>query len=210
MRELPDPAAKQFLTGWNAFLDQWGFLGPNVWEMRSPTYATHPEIPLRMIDRARTVADAGSPEARTASAARERERAVGEIAARIPDEATKGQFLAAVGVLPGHMPACENIKVQSTRLCEEARMTLRELGGRYVASGVLETWEDVLLLMGDDIDAFVADQAPWADTIRERRAKLRELEALWPPFLFDGPPPRWTSSRPAPTTPSSRRRGATS
>ena len=68
-------------------------------------------------------------------------------------------------------------------------MTLRELGGRYVAAGVLDTWDDVLLLMGAEIDSFVEDPAPWVDTIRERRAQLRELEALWPPFLFNGPPP---------------------
>lgn len=189
VRGLSDAAAAEFLRGWDAFLDDWGFLGPNVWEMRSPTYATHPEIPLRMLDRARTVGEAGSPGARTASAAAERDRAVAEIAGRIPDEATNGQFMAAVGVLPVHMPAREAIKVQSTRLCEEARMTLRELGRRYVDSGVLDTWEDVLLLMGDEIDAFVADPSAWGDTIRERRATLRELEGLWPPFIFDGPPP---------------------
>ena len=43
--------------------------------------------------------------------------------------------------------------------------------------------------MGDEIDSFIADPSAWGDTIRERRATLHELEALWPPFLFDGPPP---------------------
>lgn len=184
-----DEAAASFLTGWQKFLDDWGFLGPSVWEMRSPTYETHPEIPLRMIDRARKVDDAHSPAARTASTAAERERAVREITARITDPAMLQQFQAAVAVLPVHMPAREAVKVQSTRLCEEARLTLRELGLRYVASGVLPRWEHVLLLMDDEIDAFLADPAPWADTIRERAAMLRKLESVWPPFLFEGTPP---------------------
>ena len=193
---LTDDAAKEFLHGWHAFLDEWGFLGPNVWEMRSPTYATRPEIPLRMIDRARRVGDSGSPRNRASTAAAERDRAVEEIAARLTDEAPLAQFRAAVGVLSVHMPAREAIKVQSTRLCEEARLPLRELGGRFVASGVLDRWEDVLLLMDDELDSFLKDPAPWVDTLRDRSATLGLLESLWPPFLFDGTPPTLDAFRP--------------
>jgi phosphohistidine swiveling domain-containing protein len=196
VKGLSDPAAATFLRGWDSFLDDWGFLGPNVWEMRSPTYASFPEIPLRMVDRARKVGEAGSPGARTASAVAERDRAAAEIAERIPDQATRDQFTAAVAVLPVHMPAREAIKVQSTRLCEEARLTLRELGGRYVAAGTLERWDDVLLLMGDEIDSFLADPSQWADTIRERKEKLHLLESLWPPFLFNGPTPTLDQFKP--------------
>ncbi len=193
---LPDDAGKEFLHGWHAFLDSWGFLGPNVWEMRSPTYASRPEIPLRMIDRARRVGESGSPQARTSSAAGERDRAVEAIVERLPDDATRQQFRAAVGVLPVHMPAREAIKVQSTRLCEEARLTLRELGGRCVASGTLDRWEDLLLLMDAELDPFLDDPGPWADTIRSRGETLRLLESLWPPFLFDGPTPTLDRFRP--------------
>jgi rifampicin phosphotransferase len=196
IEELSDDSAKQFLHGWSTFLDNWGFLGPNVWEMRSPTYASRPEIPLRMIDRARKVGDAGSPQARTSSAAQERDQAVEAIAERLTDPATLQQFRAAVGVLPVHMPAREAIKVQSTRLCEEARLTLRELGGRHVASGALERWEDVLLLMDAELDSFLVEPARWADTIRGRGEQLRLLESLWPPFLFDGPTPTLDQFRP--------------
>lgn len=191
-----DPGAREFLQLWEKFLSDWGFLGPSVWEMRSPTYASHPEIPLRMIDRARTVPDSGSPTSRSSELAAERERATAEIAARIEDPAVLGQFQAAVNVLPVFMPAREAIKVQSTRFCEEARMTLRELGARFVRDGVLERWEDVLLLMDDEADAFLADPTPFADTIVARREQLRELESVWPPFVFDGPTPTWDQFTP--------------
>lgn len=80
-----DAGAAEFLAGWRRFLDDWGFLGPNVWEMRSPTYSSNPEIPLRMIDRARTVPDEGSPTARGSELGAERERATAQIAERIDD-----------------------------------------------------------------------------------------------------------------------------
>lgn len=189
LEALTDDDAKAFLHGWSAFLDAWGFLGPGVWEMRSPTYSSHPEIPLLMVDRARRVPDSGSPQSRGSALAQERERAAQEIADAIDDPAVRGQFQAAVAVLPVHMPAREAIKVQSTRFCEEARMTLRALGGRFVDAGVLPRWEDFLLLMDDEVDAFLADPAPWLATIEERAQKLRLLESLWPPFIFDGTPP---------------------
>jgi pyruvate,water dikinase len=102
---LDDDGARAFLHGWAKFLESWGFLGPSVWEMRSPTYASHPEIPLRMIDRARRVPDSGSPQSRGGNLVAERERAAQEIAARIGDPAMLGQFQAAVAVLPLHLPA---------------------------------------------------------------------------------------------------------
>ncbi len=189
LRDLDDDEARVFLRDWSEFLSAWGFLGPSVWEMRSPTYASRPEIPLRMIDRARHVPDSGSPQARGGSLASDRERAAQEISARIEDPSMLGQFQAAVAVLPLHMPAREASKVQCTRLCDEARMTLRELGGRFVDAGVLPRWEDVLLLMDDEADSFLADPAPWTGTIRERAERLRLLESLWPPFIFVGAPP---------------------
>jgi phosphohistidine swiveling domain-containing protein len=189
LRGLDDDGARAFLHGWAEFLGSWGFLGPSVWEMRSPTYASHPGIPLRMIDHARRVPDSGSPQSRGGHLVGERERAAQEIAARIADPAMLAQFQAAVAVLPVHLPAREASKVQCTRLCDEARMTLRELGQRFAGTGVLPRWQDVLLLMDDEIDSFLIDPSPWAGTIRDRAERLRLLESLWPPFIFEGPPP---------------------
>ncbi|WP_214364845.1 PEP-utilizing enzyme [Pseudonocardia sp. H11422] len=184
-----DEGVKAFLTGWDRFIADWGFLGPSVWEFRSPTYGANPEIPLRMLDHARKVADEQSPEIRTAHLAADREAAVAEIACRLEGNELQAQFLGAAHAAMLFLPAREATKVQCTRLCEEARMTMRELGGRFVERGVLARWQDVLLLMGDEIDAFVADPAPFADTVDERKATLTLLESKWPPFILEGAPP---------------------
>ncbi|HEY5852624.1 MAG TPA: PEP-utilizing enzyme [Aldersonia sp.] len=180
--------ARAFLQGWTAFLDAWGFLGPSVWEGRSPTYRSNPEIPLRMLDHARHVPDEGSPATRTASAAADRDAAVAAIAAKLDGE-SRAQFLAAANAATIFLPAREATKVLCTRLCEEARMTMREFGGRWADSGVLARWEDVLLLMDEECDAFLADPACFAATIADRKATLELLERKWPPFILDGPPP---------------------
>lgn len=179
---------KAFLTAWDQFIDDWGFLGPSVWEFRSPTYGANPEIPLRMLDHARRVTDDNSPAVRTAHLAGDREAAVAEIARRLEGNELQPQFLGAANAATLFLPAREATKVQCTRLCEEARMTMRELGGRFVERGVLARWQDVLLLMGDEIDDFVADPAPFAERVDGRKATLTLLESKWPPFILEGAP----------------------
>ncbi|MFF0279355.1 PEP-utilizing enzyme [Rhodococcus aetherivorans] len=186
--DLDSEDAAAFLAGWNEFLDAWGFLGPSVWEGRSPTYRSHPAIPLRMLDHARHVPDEGSPSVRTANAEADRRAAVDTIAAKL-DVETRAQFLAAANAATIFLPAREATKVQCTRLCEEARMTMRELGGRLVGRGILSRWEDVLLLMDDEFDAFLGDAAQFAETLVDRKATLELLERKWPPFILEGRPP---------------------
>lgn len=183
-----DDGVKSFLAGWEQFLSDWGFLGPSVWEFRSPTYGSNPEIPLRMLDHARKVTDEHAPAIRTSHLAADREAAVAEIARRLEGDEMQGQFLGAANAATLFLPAREATKVQCTRLCEEARMTMRELGGRLVERGVLARWQDVLLLMADEIDDFVADPAPFAERVDERRATLLVLESKWPPFILEGAP----------------------
>ncbi|WP_067650434.1 PEP-utilizing enzyme [Nocardia harenae] len=185
---LDSAEVSEFLAGWDAFLDAWGFLGPSVWEGRSPTYRSAPEIPLRMLDHARRVPDEQSPQQRTAHLAAQRAEAVATIAGKL-DEETRAQFLAAANGATLFLPAREATKVQCTRLCEEARMTMRELGGRLVARGVLERWADVLLLMDDELDAFLAEPEAYAAVVAERKQTLELLERKWPPFILEGAPP---------------------
>jgi pyruvate,water dikinase len=164
----------------------WGFLGPSVWELRSPTYATRPDIVLRMLDGARRIADEGSPTARTSGTKSDREEAIDAVASLLEGTEVHGQFLAGAANAPVLLPAREGSKVQCTRMVDEIRITMRELGGRLVDDGHLEHWTDALLVMGTEMQDFLADPVAWRDQIRSRRAQLRELEAKRPPFLVDG------------------------
>jgi phosphohistidine swiveling domain-containing protein len=190
LRASGDPEAKRFLERWDAFTDRWGFLGPSVWEFRSPTYRTHPEIPLRMLDRARRAPDSLSPSARAATLIAQREAAIAEIARRLAGNAeVQDRFTAAARAARNLLAARERSKVQNTRLMDEARTAVRELGQRLVKRGQLSRWEHVLLVTNDEADAFVANPAAYAGLIAERAAQLALLESKEPPFVFEGEPP---------------------
>ena len=189
LRASIDPVAKSFLAQWDAFIGHWGFIGPNVWEFRSPTYRTNPEIPLRMLDRARRAPDSSSPTARSAALVAEREAAIADIAGRLAGNAeVQGQFVGAARSAGNYLAARERSKMHCTLLNDEARGPLRELGQRLVKRGLLPRWEDLLLVTNDEADAFVANPAAHAGLIAERAARLEVLKAKEPPFVFEGDP----------------------
>jgi len=190
LRACPDPAAQGFLARWDEFLDRWGFIGPSVWELRSPTYRTHPEIALRMLDRARCAPDSSSPAARSATLIGEREAAIAEIAGRLEhNPEMHGQFMRAARSVGDYLSARERSKMQCTRLIEEIRAPVRELGQRLVRRGLLPRWEHLLLVTDIELDGFVANPAAHGGLIAERAALLELLMSKEPPFVFEGDPP---------------------
>ncbi len=189
LRASADPSAKRFVAQWDAFIARWGFIGPSVWEFRSPTYRTNPEIPLRMLDRVRRAPDTSAPNIRSATLVPEREAAITEIAGRLAGtEEAQASFMAAARSAPNYLAARERSKLHCTLIIEEARVPLRELGQRLVKRGLLSRWEHLLLVTNDEADAFIADPLAYAALITERAAKLEVLKAKEPPFVFEGEP----------------------
>lgn len=178
--------AAAFREAWDRFIGDWGFLGPSVWELRSPTYASQPRIVLHMIDGSRRAEDDASPEKRTSSFAAERQNAVAAVAAALEGTEAHGMFVAAAGVIPALLPAREGSKVQCTRLVNHVRDVMKELGRRHVEAGRLSHWSDILMLQDSEIDGYLDAPESWGRTIAERRATLTELESKVPPFIVDG------------------------
>lgn len=186
LHKLTGPEPERFFAAWDGFMARWGFIGPSVWELRSATYSSEPGIVLHMIDGARRVEDAGSPQTRTASFVGERESATREVARLLKGTELEGPFAAAASSAQITLPAREASKVQCTRIVDQARQVMRELGSRFVADGLLGQWEDILLLMDTEIEAFFAEPASWGNTLDARRAQLADLETKVPPFIVDG------------------------
>ena len=190
LRASDDSGARRFLAEWDAFIDRWGFVGPSVWEFRSPTYRTHPEIPLRMLDRTRQAPDGSAPGLRAATLIAERESAVAEITHRLTGNAeAQAQFTGAARFAGNYLAARERSKMHCTLVIDEARQAMRELGLRLVQRGQLSCWEDVLLVTDQEADAFVADPPGYGALIAERAARLEMLKAKEPPFVFQGEAP---------------------
>ncbi|HZP86473.1 MAG TPA: PEP-utilizing enzyme [Burkholderiales bacterium] len=190
LAESTVPDARHFLERWNGFIERWGCIGPSVWEFRSPTYRTHPEIALRMLDKTRLAPDSAAPDVRTADLRAARESAIGEMSNRLAaNPQARDAFIAAAHAVGHYMAARESSKLNCTLVIDEARQSIRELGQRLVARGHVAQWEHVLLVNNAEADAFLADPASWAQTIAQRAARLEVLKAKDPPFVFEGEPP---------------------
>jgi phosphoenolpyruvate synthase/pyruvate phosphate dikinase len=68
------------------------------------------------------------------------------------------------------------------------RMTIRELGRRGVEAGLYGRPEDVMMLLSDALDDYVADPASFRDVIAQRLADYEELYELDPPFIIASDP----------------------
>jgi phosphohistidine swiveling domain-containing protein len=190
LRTSADPDTEHFLEQWDAFIDCWGFLGSDVWEFRSSTYRTNPEMVLRMLNRTRQAPDSAAPKERVATLIAEREAAIAEIATRLAGDAeAQGQFAGAARAAGNYLAARERSKVLNTRINDEARNAMRELGRRLVKRGLLPKWEDVLMVTNDEADDFVANPAVYTEQIAERVALLEVLASKEPPFVFEGEVP---------------------
>jgi len=190
MQAWNDPAVERFPEQWNLFLQHWGFIGPSVWDFRSPTYRSDPALALRMLDRLRAAPDSADPMQRTAQLQAQRERSVAEIARRLAgDVAAQGQFLAAARVAGNYLAARERSKMHCTLIIDHMRDVIRTLGQRLVQRAQLQQWEHILLLNDDEMNAFLANPGNYADVIAERAQRLALLMAREPPFVFEGNPP---------------------
>jgi pyruvate,water dikinase len=190
LRSMDDPSVRDFLAQWDAFIERWGFFGPNAYELRSPTFRSEPAIPLRMLDRTRRAPDSSAPAVRATAIAAEREAAIEDIARRLagaPD--VRDQFLAAARSDPSYLAARERSKLHCAFVIDAARAPLRELGRRLVERGLLSRWADVLLLTNGEADDFIVHPASYVALIRERAAQLGVLQSKEPPFVFEGAPP---------------------
>lgn len=187
LRASDEADAATFVSAFDEFIEAWGFIGPSVWELRSPTYTSDPRIVLQMIDAARRSPDTASPESRTRSSLADRESAIAAISEALSvDPTAQGTFLAAAAVAPAIMSAREGSKVQATRVMNAIRETFKELGNRHVDRGILNDWVDVLMLLDAEVDDFLAQPEAHIAVIRERRAALANLEASTPPFIVNG------------------------
>jgi pyruvate,water dikinase len=185
-----DEAAKHFAAGFESLLHEHGCRGPNEWEMRSPTWETHPELALAAIDRMRVSPESAAPGAQQAARAAEREAlGAGLVAAMAADPEAQAQVAAALHAATVFLAGRERSKTNAIRLVHECRLTMQELGRRMVARGVFDDSGTYGMLRADELDAFLADPAVMADELRRREAAYEDLRRLEPPFVFEGQPP---------------------
>lgn len=179
------PVGQSFLADFASFLRRYGARGPKEWEVRNHTWETKPELALAAIDRMRLASPEADPSLRNRSLAGERERIVGEIAALLEgDPENHGLFLAAARSATLFQAGRERTKTNAIKLAQEARMALHTIGRRMVAAGMCEDSGDFAFLRADEIERWLAEPAPFRDTIRQRKALYAQYASIQEPFVF--------------------------
>ncbi|QMW23524.1 PEP-utilizing enzyme [Sandaracinobacteroides saxicola] len=188
--------APDFAEAFDGFLRAFGFRGPMEWEMRSRAWEIDRATPLAAIERMRGAGDDESPAARAERRQVAKAAAVADVEALLAgDEATLGQFRAAVAAAGRFFAARERTKTSAAMLIHEMRMAMWELGARFVARGLFERADQFGLLTLDEWRAALADASGVAATVAARGAEEARLAAREPPFIVDGVVPPLDSFR---------------
>lgn len=195
LRSSATPDAMRFEEAFAAFVVEFGSRGPNEWEVRSPTWETHPELALSAIDRMRLAPDHASPAEQNAVRAAQRTAAAEELLDLVAgDPDTHGRLTLAIAATRAWLPARERTKTNNIRLIHEMRMPMRELGRRMVERGAFDEIEDFGFVRQAEMPTLLRDPHRYTEGIRQRRADYERLARSVPPFVFVGapePPATW-------------------
>lgn len=195
LAQAGDEAAWRLLGQWRHFLERFGSRGPNEWDLRSSTWSLAPQLVVVALRAMVPAPDHESPEARTEQRRVERERATAELRALLAgvDDETRQTFEAALRCGQLYSAGRERSKTNCITLVHEMRLALRELGRRMVERGVLDTVEQVFMLVERELDRFVADPTPFGSLLRERERTYLQLFERVPPFVTEGAPAHWST-----------------
>lgn len=190
LRASDDAQAKAFVAGWDAFLRDYGFRGPNEWEMASRVWEIDPTAPLQALNAQRSAADDASPEARKAKRDAARAEAIATVEGILAgNDEVLPQFQMAAKSCAVIFAARESTRASCAIIVHEMRMPMYELGRRFVEKGVFETAADFSLLTVDEWDAALADPSSAPSILKTRRADEARLAGLIPPFIVNGTVP---------------------
>ncbi len=184
--ERGDADQRDFAARFHAFLDEFGFRGPNEWEMRSACWDLDPAAPLGMIGKMRHQYDAEAPRAKNKERVAAREAAIKEIEARLSgnDEAI-GQLHAAARAAAVFFAGRERTRTSCAMVTHEMRLPMWELGRRFTARGIFKTPQDFAYLTNDEWDRVLSDPEAAPAIVADRKAHEAYLAEREPPFVVD-------------------------
>ena len=191
---LPDAErgdVAHFRWAFDGFLSEYGMRGPNEWDIRARSWDVAPVQALAHVDTLRHSGDEGSPKARADRLTARRQAAAQELREALHgDEEKLATLELGLRSAKDTIPLREQTKANAVVVVNEVRLAVGELGRRGVEAGRLAEPEDVMMLLAEELDAYVADPDAHTDVVRERLAGYRQLFDVEPPFIIgDDLPP---------------------
>jgi phosphohistidine swiveling domain-containing protein len=174
-----------FSDAFSGFLDDYGYRGPNEWDIHSRSWEADPVQALALVDAIRHQADADSPTARHARLEGRRTAAADQVRTTLAGGAEGlATFETALASTLLSVPARERTKATCVAVVNEVRMAVRELGRRGVEAGRFSRPEDVMMLLSQELDDYVVDPDRFVSVISGRLVDYQELFQLEPPFII--------------------------
>jgi pyruvate,water dikinase len=194
LRERVAAGHPAFSTAFDQFLYDFGYRGPNEWDMGSDVWETKPTLPLAMIERMRLLDENQSPSARRAEQQKDADAAMAEAKAFLAGNeeglATLGLAVASMHRFAGWR---ERGKANCVRVLHEARMAMAELGRRMAGRGQLAKAADIFLALDEELDGLMIDPTYLKDRLTAREVEWKKLFGLDVPMFLD-------TTRPIPPT----------
>ncbi len=183
LAELPEAA--EFTTKFVQFLADFGFRGPNEWELTSETWESKPEIALNAIDRMRAAGDNLNPKTVAATSRAKAHAAIDEIAASLsPGKAKK--LSQTIATLADYQACREACKTANIKQLNTSRRLYFELARRATQRGGPADLRKPAMLTPDEFEQFLVDPAAFTDLIEERWADMEVMRDSEPAFFLDG------------------------
>jgi len=183
-----DAEVTAFRLALAGFTREFGFRGPDEWELASATWESAPDLALAAIDRMRLAPDGDDPLGHVAGLVDRREAAAAPIRAGLTG-ADLAQFETGLRSALLYSAGRERTKATNIKLVNEQRVALRELGRRLCERGRLTEPDRVFMVTADELDELVRDPTPFGALTDARHAEYRAFFDVEPPFVFTGPPP---------------------
>ena len=182
----PNPDCQEFRFKFQAFIDEFGFRGPNEWEVASRCWELDPTAPLSALAIMAKGEEDVSPDARLASRRKHRETAIAEVQSRLKEDTELlGQFNAALAAARTFFAARERTRTNCAILTHEMRMPMWELGARYAADDVFSAPQDFSMLMVNEWTQLLDNSLNAGELVSNRKKESERLASLDPPFIID-------------------------
>jgi rifampicin phosphotransferase len=175
-----------FAARFEEFIAEFGYRGPNEWDIVSDTWETRPELALGLIERLRTLGPEADPHERA------RNHAVDADAAMARAESFMGDDEAALATLRTAVASArraagwrERGKANCIKVLHEARVAMVILGRRLYEAGHLDHPGQLFMALDSELDALLADPASLRSTLAEREHQWTSLVGLQLPLFID-------------------------
>jgi pyruvate,water dikinase len=172
-----------------------GHHGPAEWELAADTWGTEPRLMLSVLDVLRRAGDEPDPAARAALRAEHSAESAATVRGSMRGSPQAlARFDTALAAASSWLLARQRIHQVVSGLHHEQRLAARELGRRHVATGLLDSVDQIFMLLVGELDEFVAGPDQFGEALRMRAYDYHALATYQPPFVTVGQPPpvvRW-------------------